>query len=388
MAIEWVLIFLPLVFLLGWLAARLDIRNIKKNASRLPRAYMTGLSHLLRDEKDKALDAFIESEPIAPESFELRFVIGKLSRDRGEHRRALKVHKTICEREDLDDNVRKKALWELACDYFNMGFLDYAERHLTPLLKDKQYQEQALGMKIKICQLSGNYRSALLLTKELSPSVALSYRIQRAQWACQCAETLSNDNEEKRELLTEALHINHKCVRAAIMLGNLTLAEGKAQEAVVHFQSVERQNSEYMWLVVDGLLKARLAEGKGKSAKQEITRWFYAYPSTVLFEKAYLALTKIPDGGNEELAKNVLIKHHNIVAGMRWIDEQAMTFDGEKKDLWMALRETIRATVCKRFICDSCGYEVEEFFWQCSGCLLWETCHLQQSTTVNSEIHH
>ncbi|WOV91455.1 MAG: hypothetical protein R1F54_02035 [Candidatus Zeuxoniibacter abyssi] len=383
MAIEWVLFFLPVVFILGWLAARLDIRHIKKNASRLPRAYMTGLSHLVRGEKDQALDAFIKAQPIAPESFDLRFAIAELSRHRGEHRRALEVHKEISEREDLPDDVRKKALWELAKDYFNMGFLDYAEHHATPLMKDKEYHERALEMMLTICQLSGDYRRALTFSGEFSDSAALFRRVMRAQWHCQCAASLADDKrEEKRKLLEDALHINNKCARASMMLGNLALAEGRTEEAASYFLSVERQGSEYLWRAVEGLVKARTAQGRTDVMHHEVLRWFHAYPSSALFESAYRAFSTLPEGGNS-LAREALLKRLGVTVGMRWIDEQSASLTGEDRDLWMALRETLRAAAGKRFFCDNCGYEVDDFFWQCSGCLYWESCRLRENGHIS-----
>ena len=57
----WWLLAFPLFFVLGWLAARVDIKHLVKESRALPRTYLTGLNFLLNEQPDKAIDAFIEA---------------------------------------------------------------------------------------------------------------------------------------------------------------------------------------------------------------------------------------------------------------------------------------------------------------------------------------
>ena len=56
----WWLLAFPL-FVLGWLAARLDIRQVVKESRSLPRSYLTGLNFLLNEQQDRAIDSFYRS---------------------------------------------------------------------------------------------------------------------------------------------------------------------------------------------------------------------------------------------------------------------------------------------------------------------------------------
>jgi lipopolysaccharide biosynthesis regulator YciM len=44
---SWWLIFVPLLFALGWMAARFDIRQILSETRNLPDSYFRGLNFLL-----------------------------------------------------------------------------------------------------------------------------------------------------------------------------------------------------------------------------------------------------------------------------------------------------------------------------------------------------
>src|SRR5574340_1132778 len=87
----WWLLALPLFFALGWLAARIDIRQVVQESRALPRSYLTGLNFLLNEQPDKAIDAFIEAVKIDPHTIELHFALGSLFRRRGETDRAIRI---------------------------------------------------------------------------------------------------------------------------------------------------------------------------------------------------------------------------------------------------------------------------------------------------------
>src|SRR5580765_4887043 len=50
---------LPLAFVLGWLASRFDLRQLKLENRQAPKAYFRGLNFLLNEQQDQAIDALI-----------------------------------------------------------------------------------------------------------------------------------------------------------------------------------------------------------------------------------------------------------------------------------------------------------------------------------------
>src|SRR3989338_7909831 len=123
----WWLIGFPLFFGLGWVAARIDIRQIVSESRALPRSYFKGLTFLLNEQPDKAIEAFIEVVKVDPETVELHFALGSLFRRRGEYDRAIRMHQHPLERAALAAEQRAAALFELGQDYLKAGILDRAE---------------------------------------------------------------------------------------------------------------------------------------------------------------------------------------------------------------------------------------------------------------------
>jgi len=52
----WLLLALPLAFVLGWMASRLDLRQLKREGQASPPAYFKGLNLLPHEPPDKAID--------------------------------------------------------------------------------------------------------------------------------------------------------------------------------------------------------------------------------------------------------------------------------------------------------------------------------------------
>jgi lipopolysaccharide biosynthesis regulator YciM len=138
----WIFIGLPLAFGLGWLASRLDLRQLRLENRQTPKAYFKGLNHLLNEQQDQAIDAFIEAVQNDPDTSELHFALGNLFRRRGEYERAVRVHQHLLSRGDLSQPDRDRAQHALALDYLKAGLLDRAESALLAL-EGTRFEAQA-----------------------------------------------------------------------------------------------------------------------------------------------------------------------------------------------------------------------------------------------------
>ena len=114
--LSWILLGLPLAFVLGWLASRFDLRQLRAENRRAPKAYFKGLNFLLNEQQDQAIDAFIEAVQNDPDTSELHFALGNLFRRRGETERAIRMHQSLIDLPDLDSALRLQALSELGQD--------------------------------------------------------------------------------------------------------------------------------------------------------------------------------------------------------------------------------------------------------------------------------
>ena len=138
----WWLLGIPVFFGLGWVAARVDIRQLVSESRTLPRGYFKGLNFLLNEQPDKAIDAFIEIVRMDPETADMHFALGNLFRRRGETERAIRVHQNLLSRPDLPQEQKEHAQYELGMDYLKAGLLDRAEETFNAMVSG-QYAVQA-----------------------------------------------------------------------------------------------------------------------------------------------------------------------------------------------------------------------------------------------------
>ena len=78
--LSWVLLGLPIAFVLGWAASRFDLRQLRIENRQAPKAYFRGLNFILNEQQDQAIDAFIEAVRNDPDTSELHFALGMVPR--------------------------------------------------------------------------------------------------------------------------------------------------------------------------------------------------------------------------------------------------------------------------------------------------------------------
>src|SRR5512140_1468334 len=162
----WMLLVFPLFFGMGWLAARIDIKDLLSESHALPQSYFQGLNFLLNEQQDKAIEAFIEVVKVDPQTVELHFALGSLFRRRGEVDRALRMHHNLVDRADLDNGKRQQAIFELAQDYLKAGILDRAETLFRELEKTP-YAKPSLEFLLELFQKEHDWIKAIGVAQQL-----------------------------------------------------------------------------------------------------------------------------------------------------------------------------------------------------------------------------
>src|SRR3954464_2459361 len=183
----WWLLGIPVFFALGWIAARVDIKQLVSESRSLPRGYFKGLNFLLNEQPDKAIDAFIEIVKLDPETADLHFALGNLFRRRGETERAIRVHQNLLARPDLPLDQKVQAQYELGQDYLKAGLLDRAEETFN-LLVNSQYGAQARRALLEIYQREKEWTRAIEAAGALQESGAGGRQREIAQFYCEIAQ--------------------------------------------------------------------------------------------------------------------------------------------------------------------------------------------------------
>ena len=369
----WWLLGLPLFFGLGWMAARIDIRQIVTESRALPRSYFKGLNFLLNEQPDKAIEAFIEVVKVDPETIELHFALGSLFRRRGEYDRAIRMHQNLAERPGLGADQKLIALAELGQDYLKAGILDRAEDVFRKLEKSPQAAAARRHL-LEIYEQEKDWDRAIEMTKLVQPDPR-----DLAQYYCELAAADSAESrpDAARRHLEAALEANRKCVRASLLLGDLDKSQGDLDQAMEHWKRVESQNPAYLALVAQRLLDAYREAGRDEEGLTLLTGYLERYPSLDLLDTLFqqTLAAKGPEQAYA-LVRDELKRNPTLLGLDRLLEAQIIAAGSpdKRRDL-----ELVRSLVhghtrrLARYRCETCGFKARQFHWRCPACGGWET---------------
>jgi lipopolysaccharide assembly protein B len=369
----WWLLGFPLFFGLGWIAARIDIRQIVSESRALPRSYFKGLNFLLNEQPDKAIEAFIEVVKVDPETIELHFALGSLFRRRGEYDRAIRMHQNLLERPDLGAEQKVIALAELGQDYLKAGILDRAEEVFKKLEASPQ-SAAARRHLLEIYEQEKDWSRAIDMTK-----LVASDPRDLAQYYCElaAAESAESRPEAAKKHLETALEANRKCVRASLQLGDLERSQGKLDQAIEHWKRLESQNPAYLALVAQRLLEAYREAGRAEEGLTLLTGYLARYPSLDLLDTVFQHT--LDSRGPEQayaLVRDELRRNPTLLGLDRLLEAQIIAAGSpdKRRDLEL-VRNLVHGHTRRlaRYRCESCGFKARQFHWHCPACGGWET---------------
>jgi len=370
----WQLLFFPLFFILGWAAARIDIRHLVKESRALPRSYFQGLNFLLNEQPDRAIESFVDAVKIDPQTVELHFALGSLFRRRGETERAIRMHQNLVERDDLPQDLKLQALSELGQDYLKAGLLDRAEEVFTKL-RDSAMVKDAKKNLLEIYQLEKDWNKAIAIAGEL-PDIATQKEI--AEYYCELAtaEMIRSRPEEASVYLQTALERNRKCVRASLLQGDIALQQDKLEEAVECWQRIEQQDPTFLALVAQRLLEAFRKLERRDEGLQLLRGYLDHYPSLDLLDVVFqLVLESEGAEAAYGLVRDELKRNPTLLGFDKLIDARLLLASPETRpdlDLAKSIVQGYTRRLA-RYRCDNCGFKARQFYWRCPACGGWET---------------
>jgi lipopolysaccharide biosynthesis regulator YciM len=378
MSIElWWLLALPAFFTLGWVAARIDIRQVMRESRALPRSYFKGLNFLLNEQPDKAIEAFLEAAKVDPETIELHFALGSLFRRRGETDRAIRVHQNLVEREGLREDQRLHALAELGHDYLKAGLLDRAE-DIFLKLRGTDRDEEALRALLEIFEQEKEWLKAIEIAAAMPDHADHIWQKDIAEFHCEIASTaiLHGKHEDARQHLELALVANRRCVRATILFGDLAAAEGRLDDALDAWMRVEQQNPVYLSLVAEKLMTVLRKSGRALRGSQLLRGYLDRHSSLDLLDAAFQA--ELETGGAESAYKLVRaeIQRNPTLLGLdKLLEARVLITPPEQRSDLELVKNLIHGHTRRvaRYRCDNCGFKARQFHWRCPACGGWET---------------
>jgi lipopolysaccharide biosynthesis regulator YciM len=372
--LSWVLLGLPLAFVLGWLASRLDLRQIRLENRQAPKAYFKGLNFLLNEQQDQAIDAFIEAVQNDPDTSELHFALGNLFRRRGEYERAVRVHQHLLSRADISQADRHRAQHALALDYLKAGLLDHAEAALLKL-EGTAFEAQARLALLANYERSRDWPQAALMAEKLEHAAQGSFTPRLAHYLCEQAATqvAQGQFEAALELLQRAIDKAPEAARARLDLAQLQAQLGQETQAWDTLMQALDSAPATVPLIARPLAELALRSGHVAVTLARLQQLYTEQASLDVLEAIVTLADADPaatSSARDWYARH-LEKEPSLVAATRWIAGEKLEHEQFHPQVQRALDHAIKPLL--RYRCAACGFEATQHFWQCPGCQTWDS---------------
>lgn len=369
--LSWLLWALPLAFALGWVASRFDLRQWRLESRQAPRAYFRGLNHLLNEQQDQAIDAFIEAVRHDPDAAELHFALGGLFRRRGDYDRAVRVHEHLLARADLPQSERERARHALAFDFLKAGLLDRAEAAFEGLLGTR-FDTDARVALLGIHERSRDWARAAEMAEALEGADRGSFRLRLAHHRCEQAAALQRQGHTTEALaLLEALVTQvPPSARAWTALADLRQSLGNTEGGLQALRALAEHCPGHVPLIAHSLAQWSLLAGVADDTRARLDAWTAEHGPSLDVTQALAALDTDAAQARQRYIGH-LRQEPSLVAATLWL---AGTPLGSAEEEPLVRRALERAgEPLKRYRCAACGFESRQYFWHCPGCQGWDT---------------
>jgi len=372
--LQWLLLGLPIAFALGWLGSRLDLRQWKREQHDSPKAYFKGLNLLLNEQQDKAIDSFIEAVQHDPDTSDLHFALGNLFRRRGEYERAVRVHQHLVSRADLPRAERDRAQHALAQDFMKAGLFDRAEEAYKALEGTAFHTEARLAL-LTLHERSRDWRAAVEVAQKLEHSGTASFASRIAHYWCEIALEADARQQpaEADEALRQAREAAPSSARPIVLAGQRAHARGDHAQALKLWSELLTAHPTSFNLVTRDYATSALACGEQAAALERLQALYRRTPTMDLLA-AIATLDPAPAAQRQRLL-NHLQEQPTLSAAQELLRQ--LTNDGTPLDAneVQSLRTAVSraAKPLQRYRCAACGFEAQHYFWQCPGCLSWDS---------------
>jgi len=374
------ILLLPVAAWSGWYLARRSGRDAGTRGARsaITPDYFKGISYLLNEQPDKAIEVFIKVLEVDSETVETHLALGNLYRRRGEVDRAIRIHQNLIARPTLSVEQRNEALLELGQDYLSAGLFDRAESLLQELVDVEQYRVRALRHVIDIYEQEKDWDKAVGAARKLGQVTGHPPTDVIAQYYCEQAERLLAEGHSGEALKTarRALDTDGTCARASLIEGDILMDRKDYKGAMRAYERVETQAPEFVPEVIHRMDRCvRALDRPGRM--EEYLSSLLERRGGVTVTLALADLVRDEQGARAavEFIAAQLRRRPSVRALDRLLELELGTPGRPAPDHLAIFKELTDRLLQDRpvYKCRHCGFPAKSLHWQCPGCKHWNT---------------
>lgn len=367
---EWlVTLLLPIAAWTGWwVGMRKEARELRQNKSR--GAYFEGLSFLLNDETEKAVDVFLSMAEIDQQTFDNQLTLGALFRKRGELDRALHLHRQLADYPDLSDPQRHAVAYELAEDYAVAGMYAQSQQALEQLLDESYRLREVLPALWRIYETTAQWLPAIEVSERWRDSGYGQRDHAVAHYHCEIGEIALVEGDQKQALaqIEQALQADRRCGRAYWMRAKVAEAQKEYVTAIHSYQSIAEQAVDFLPDILPKLRDAYHQIGRD----DEYLLWLKKAETDHHSVRLTLAVAATLAESDPEQAKSLIRKRLEDTHNPMFLSEYLK--DHQSRDL-LTIYTLVGKAIQPRTIyqCNECGFRQQRIIWHCPSCHAWSS---------------
>ena len=362
----------------GWALGRFGEREEREGAPPpLNVDYLKGLTFLLNEQTDQALEHFLKMVRVDDKTIETHFALGSLFRRRGEVDRAIRIHQNIIARPDLASEQRDQALFSLAKDYLRAGLLDRAEKLFVRLSQGSRYQVEALEQLCRIYEQEREWQHAIDAGQKLEVLSGKSLALQIAHYYCELAEQAATkkDFAAARAFVKKAQSGRPRTLRGALTRAEIAQATDDTKTALRLYHRIIDESTYLITEALPKLVEIHARERSIEELERDLRVMLDKNPQ-MSTDVAYTAIVNNIGGVQviDECVEHYMLNEPTLT---EFIDLQRMDKTGKsERDAAIAkVRSALSrlAASTPRYKCTECGFSSQRLLWQCPSCKNWET---------------
>jgi len=356
-----------------------DGRWIDRRRLRETPHYMLGLSYLVDNQIDQAVDELTRAASNETDALEIQMILGNLYRQKGQVGRAISVHQGLLQRHDLRPIEHAYVLLCLGLDFRNGGFIDRAIETFQEVVRLDPLNRYAFVNLQKLYEEQQQWTEASAVREQIA-----KIDTDRADENRQILGFLRNevgrglarggDHRAAAKTFQDAIDIDPRTAPAYLNLGDARERQGQLAAAVDAWEMLVKALPDRAHLAFDRLEQAYRTQGTPRRFVELCERLIAANPQDW---RTHLALSRhLAGAGQHRQAFDLLLAalprnpHGLTIHQEAWRMLSALRFEPSLVQQYVDLTRSA-VFYLDPHVCVHCRYRSTELLWQCPQCHEW-----------------
>jgi len=356
---------------LGGYGVRFLKRRKEKAREKSIEGYVRGISYIIDDETDKAIEELVKVATDQPDLIDVYLSIGNLFRKKGEFNRALIVHKSLLGRPHLSCEKKADIFTSIGVDYKKAGLYSRAKEAFKKALELNPLDKQVHKLLEEVYEDSRDWESLARWQRRFGLEGNVVAHLY-TEWG---KELFAGGNLDRaQEKLKKAFDSDESCVDACLWLGKVYMAGGKQRKAYEIWKKAVVEKPSFSHLILENIEdKGKLKETIKEMLIKNKTSIYALYFAACSYERIAEPLKAL------SLYRFLFFKRgfKGINIARRLLN--ALSLLGKGDGSIQIMRESLDYVSDRgvKYVCTRCGFISSSCFWRCPQCKNWDTVKVE-----------